>query len=97
MFDLLKMCIRDRSLTEDEMREGIRKGLAARGMFPVFKITAFKKAKIIVPFLNKLESFIYSMSGFAVCQGGVLNIIIVISRVNTCLLYTSVFPICPHP
>lgn len=23
------------SLTEDEMREGIRKGLAARGMFPV--------------------------------------------------------------
>lgn len=47
------------------------------------KITAFKKAKIIVPFLNKLESFIYSMSGFAVCQGGVINIIIVISRVNT--------------
>ena len=24
------------SLTEDEMREGIRKGLASRGMFPVF-------------------------------------------------------------
>ena len=30
------------SLTEDEMREGIRKGLAARGMFPVFCVCAGK-------------------------------------------------------
>ena len=28
------------SLTEDEMREGIRKGLASRGMFPVFCVCA---------------------------------------------------------
>lgn len=31
------------SLTEDEMREGIRKGLAARGMFPY---SAYVQAKI---------------------------------------------------
>ena len=30
------------SLTEDEMREGIRKGLIARGMFPVFCVCGGK-------------------------------------------------------
>lgn len=33
------------SLTEDEMREGIRKGLAARGMFPY---SVYVQAKIWV-------------------------------------------------
>mgnify|MGYP000299660573 FL=1 len=30
------------SLSEDEMREGIRKGLIARGMFPVFCVCGGK-------------------------------------------------------
>ena len=33
---LMEKFFESESLTEDEMREGIRKGLAARGMFPVF-------------------------------------------------------------
>ena len=36
------------SLTEDEMREGIRKGLAARGMFPVFCVCAGKDNGVCV-------------------------------------------------
>lgn len=51
------------SLTEDEMREGIRKGLAARGMFPVFCVCAGKDMGVrrlmeflgnVVPFVNEM-------------------------------------------
>lgn len=51
------------SLTEDEMREGIRKGLAARSMFPVFCVCAGKDMGVrrlmeflgnVVPFVNEM-------------------------------------------
>ena len=40
---LMEKFFESESLTEDEMREGIRKGLAARGMFPVFCVCAGKE------------------------------------------------------
>ena len=39
---LMEKFFESETLTEDEMREGIRKGLAARGMFPVFCVCAVK-------------------------------------------------------
>lgn len=51
------------SLSEDEMREGIRKGLASRGMFPVFCVCAGKDMGVrrlmeflgnVVPFVNEM-------------------------------------------
>ena len=39
---LMEKFFESETLTEDEMREGIRKGLAARGMFPVFCVCAGK-------------------------------------------------------
>ena len=39
---LMEKFFETESLTEDEMREGIRKGLAARSMFPVFCVCAYK-------------------------------------------------------
>lgn len=51
------------TLTEDEMREGIRKGLAARSMFPVFCVCAGKDMGVrrlmeflgnVVPFVNEM-------------------------------------------
>ena len=40
--ELMEKFFEQDSLTEDEMREGIRKGLASRGMFPVFCVCAGK-------------------------------------------------------
>ena len=40
--ELMEKFFESDTLTEDEMREGIRKGLAARGMFPVFCVCAGK-------------------------------------------------------
>ena len=39
---LMEKFFESESLTEDEMCEGIRKGLATRGMFPVFCVCAGK-------------------------------------------------------
>ena len=44
---LMEKFFESESLTEDEMREGIRKGLAARGMFPVFCVCAGKDLSLI--------------------------------------------------
>ena len=40
--NLMEKFFEQDSLTEDEMREGIRKGLIARGMFPVFCVCGGK-------------------------------------------------------
>ena len=47
------------SLTEDEMREGIRKGLASRGMFPVFCVCAGKDMGVrrLMEFLGNVVPF----------------------------------------
>lgn len=60
---LMEKFFESESLTEDEMREGIRKGLAARGMFPVFCVCAGKDMGVrrlmeflgnVVPFVNEM-------------------------------------------
>ena len=51
------------TLTEDEMREGIRKGLAARGMFPVFCVCAGKDMGVrrLMEFLGNVVPFVSEM------------------------------------
>ncbi len=51
------------SLTEDEMREGIRKGLIARGMFPVFCVCAGKDMGVrrLMEFLGNVVPFVDEM------------------------------------
>ena len=62
---LMEKFFESESLTEDEMREGIRKGLAARGMFPVFCVCAGKDMGVrrlmeflgnVVPFVNEMPT-----------------------------------------
>lgn len=50
-------------LTEDEMREGIRKGLAARSMFPVFCVCAGKDMGVrrLMEFLGNVVPFVSDM------------------------------------
>ena len=51
------------SLTEDEMREGIRKGLIARGMFPVFCVCGGKDMGVrrLMEFLGNVVPFVCEM------------------------------------
>ena len=51
------------TLTEDEMREGIRKSLAARGMFPVFCVCAGKDMGVrrLMEFLGNVVPFVDEM------------------------------------
>ena len=51
------------SLTEDEMREGIRKGLASRGVFPVFCVCAGKDMGVrrLMEFLGNVVPFVDEM------------------------------------
>ena len=60
---LMEKFFESESLTEDEMREGIRKGLATRSMFPVFCVCAGKDMGVrrlmeflgnVVPFVNEM-------------------------------------------
>lgn len=60
---LMEKFFESETLTEDEMREGIRKGLAARSMFPVFCVCAGKDMGVrrlmeflgnVVPFVNEM-------------------------------------------
>ena len=50
-------------LTEDEMREGIRKGLISRGMFPVFCVCAKKDMGVrrLMEFLGNVVPFVSDM------------------------------------
>ena len=51
------------SLSEDEMREGIRKGLVARGMFPVFCVCGGKDMGVrrLMEFLGNVVPFVSEM------------------------------------
>ncbi len=51
------------TLTEDEMREGIRKGLASRSMFPVFCVCAGKDMGVrrLMEFLGNVVPFVDEM------------------------------------
>ena len=60
---LMEKFFESESLTEDEMREGIRKGLAARGMFPVFCVCAGKDMGVrrLMEFLGNVVPFVDEM------------------------------------
>ena len=60
---LLEKVFESDTLTEDEMREGIRKGLAARGMFPVFCVCAGKDMGVrrLMEFLGNVVPFVDEM------------------------------------
>lgn len=61
---LMEKFFESESLTEDEMREGIRKGLAARGMLPVFCVCAGKDMGVrrLMEFLGNVVPFVDEMS-----------------------------------
>ena len=60
---LMEKFFESESLTEDEMREGIRKGLAVRGMFPVFCVCAGKDMGVrrLMEFLGNVVPFVDEM------------------------------------
>ncbi|MDR2858802.1 MAG: elongation factor G [Mediterranea sp.] len=59
------------SLTEDEMREGIRKGLIARGMFPVFCVCAGKDMGVrrLMEFLGNVVPYVSDMPKVVNAEG----------------------------
>ena len=60
---LMEKFFESETLTEDEMREGIRKGLAARGMFPVFCVCAGKDMGVrrLMEFLGNVVPLVDEM------------------------------------
>ena len=61
--NLMEKFFEQDSLTEDEMREGIRKGLVARGMFPVFCVCGGKDMGVrrLMEFLGNVVPFVSEM------------------------------------
>ena len=61
--NLLETFFEQDSLSEDEMREGIRKGLIARGMFPVFCVCGGKDMGVrrLMEFLGNVVPFVSEM------------------------------------
>lgn len=61
--ELMEKFFEQDTLSEDEMREGIRKGLASRGMFPVFCVCAGKDMGIrrLMEFLGNVVPFVSEM------------------------------------
>lgn len=60
---LMEKFFESESLTEDEMREGIRKGLVSRGMFPVFCVDAVRDMGVrrLMEFLGNVVPFVDEM------------------------------------
>ena len=60
---LMEKFFETEELTEDEMREGIRAGLASRGMFPVFCVCAGKDMGVrrLMEFLGNVVPFVDQM------------------------------------
>ena len=60
---LMELFFEKDGLTEDEMREGIRKGLAARSMFPVFCVCAGRDMGVrrLMEFLGNVVPFVADM------------------------------------
>ena len=61
--NLMEKFFESEELTEDEMREGIRKGLVARGIFPVFLVCAGKDMGVnrMMEFLGNVVPFVDEM------------------------------------
>ena len=73
--DLMEKFFDTETLTEDELRTGIRKGLAARSMFPVFCVCATKDMGVrrlmeflgnVVPFVDEMPQ-VHNTRGEEVC------------------------------
>lgn len=60
---LMEKFFEEESLTEDEMREGIRKGLVTRSIFPVFCVCAGKSMGVrrLMEFLGNVVPFVSDM------------------------------------
>ena len=60
---LMEKFFEEETLTEDEMREGIRKGLATRSIFPVFCVCAGKDMGVrrLMEFLGNVVPFVSEM------------------------------------
>lgn len=61
--DLMDKFFSQETLSEDEMREGIRKGLAVRGIFPVFCVCAGRDMGVrrLMEFLGNVVPFVTEM------------------------------------
>lgn len=61
--DLMEKFFDQDSLSEDDMRQGIREGLASRGMFPVFCVCAGKNMGVrrLMEFLGNVIPFVSEM------------------------------------
>ncbi len=72
---LMEKFFESESLTEDEMREGIRKGLASRGMFPVFCVCAGKDMGVrrLMEFLGNVVPFVDEMPDVHNTRGEVVK------------------------
>lgn len=60
---LMEKFFESESLTEDEMREGIRKGLVARSMYPIFCVDAHRDMGVqrLMEFLGNVVPFVSEM------------------------------------
>ena len=61
--DLMEKFFEEEHLTEDEMREGIRKGLVTRSLFPIFCVCAGKDMGVrrLMEFLGNVVPFVSEM------------------------------------
>ncbi|WP_321479180.1 elongation factor G [uncultured Bacteroides sp.] len=68
---LMELFFEKETLAEDEMREGIRKGLAARGIFPVFCTCAGKDmgTRRLMEFLGNVVPFVSDMPNVVDTEG----------------------------
>ncbi|MCR4835417.1 MAG: elongation factor G [Bacteroidaceae bacterium] len=72
---LMEKFFESEELTEDECREGIRKGLASRGMFPVFCVCAAKDMGVrrMMEFLGNVVPFVDEMPEVEATNGTVVK------------------------
>mgnify|MGYP006334495885 FL=1 len=68
---LMEKFFETESLTEDEMREGIRKGMVSRGIFPVFCVCAGKDMGVrrLMEFLGNVVPFVDEMPAVVNTKG----------------------------
>lgn len=72
---LMEKFFESEELTEDEMREGIRKGLVARGIFPLFCVCAGKDMGVnrMMEFLSNVVPFVDEMPKVKNTKGEVIT------------------------
>ena len=72
---LMEKFFESESLTEDECREGIRKGLASRSIFPVFCVCAVKDMGVrrMMEFLGNVVPFVDEMPAVEATNGTVVK------------------------